>query len=168
MPGAASPIREAAALVATLLEQKLTLATAESLTAGLVSATVGQIPGASAVLRGGATTYATDSKAAVLGVEADLLREHGPVHPEVAAQMARGAARLFAADVAVATTGVAGPGPHGGHPAGSGYIAIHFGNARPDETIVEPFTVAGDRNEVRERVTALILRRTRSLLCLPR
>lgn len=168
-PGAAGqPGEEAPLLVAVLLARGLSVATAESLTGGLVSASLASVPGASGTLRGGAVTYATHSKAAVLGVDAELLERHGPVHPEVAAQMARGAAQLFGADVALATTGVAGPGPHGGHAAGTGFLAVHFGNTLPDETLVESFAVPGQRNQVRERVSALVMWRARALLCLPR
>lgn len=160
--------RAAARLVAALLARGLSVATAESLTGGLVSASIASVAGASGTLRGAAVTYATDTKASLLGVEPALLERHGPVHPEVAAQMARGAARVFAADVALATTGVAGPGPHDGHAPGTGFIALHFGNTLPDETRVEAFAVEGDRNEVRERVSALVLERAGALICLPR
>ena len=66
----------------------LTVATAESLTAGLVAATIADVPGASAVLRGGVVSYAVEVKASVLGVDAAWLAEHGPVDPRVAEEMA--------------------------------------------------------------------------------
>lgn len=101
-----------------------TLATAESLTAGLVCATLCDIPGASLVVRGGITAYATDVKQSVLGVPASRLRETGPVDGVVAEHMAKGASQVLSADVALATTGVAGPGPSDGHEAGTVYIAV--------------------------------------------
>src|SRR5699024_1528916 len=113
----------AALVVARLGGAGATLAVAESLTGGLLGAELVAVPGTSAVLRGGALTYATDSKASVLGVDPELLTAHGPVHPQVAVQMADGARSLFEADVALATTGVAGPGPADGHPAGTFYVA---------------------------------------------
>lgn len=89
----------------------LQLATAESLTAGQVVARLVDVPGASRCVAGGAACYALAAKTAVLGVDADLLARWGAVCPEVAVQMARGAARIYGADLAVSTTGVAGPGP---------------------------------------------------------
>lgn len=113
-----------ARLVETLTERGLTVATAESLTAGLVSAGIADVPGASAVLRGGAVTYATEAKAAVLGVDADLLAERGAVDPDVAEAMARGALNLFGTDIAVSTTGVAGPASQDGQPVGTVFIGL--------------------------------------------
>lgn len=102
----------------------LTLASCESLTAGLVSARIADVPGASAVLRGGLVTYATDLKESLAGVNPDRLAETGPVDGEVARQMAEGARRACGADLAVATTGVAGPDPVGEQEAGTVWIAV--------------------------------------------
>ena len=156
-----------AAVVAALRSAGLTVAVAESLTAGLVSARLADVPGASAVLRGGVVTYATDTKASVLGVDAALLAASGPVHPEVALQMARGARSLLRADVGVATTGVAGPGPQDGHPAGTVFVAVTCGDAaetdhhpRPEvETLerVEALSLAGERAQVRAASAAAAL-----------
>ncbi|WP_165218389.1 CinA family protein [Schaalia sp. ZJ1691] len=104
-------------------ERHETIATAESLTGGAVCARLVDIPGASAVVRGGICTYATDVKTQVLGVDAENLQRTGPVDAEVALDMARGVQRLLRASIGIATTGVAGPGPHDGHPAGTVYIA---------------------------------------------
>lgn len=87
------------------------LATAESLTAGAVVARLVDVPGASAVVAGGAACYSLEAKTRVLGVDADLLASTGAVTREVAAAMAEGALALYRAELAVATTGVAGPGP---------------------------------------------------------
>ena len=103
-------------------EQHLTIATAESLTAGLIAAGLADVPGASAVLVGGAVTYATDRKHTVLGVESDLLTARGAVDPDVARDMARGALTLFDADVAVSATGVAGPTEQDGKPVGTVFV----------------------------------------------
>lgn len=150
---------DVAAVIAGLTAAGLTVAVAESLTAGSVSAALADVPGASAVLRGGVVAYATDVKAAVLGVDAALLAEHGAVHPEVAAQMARGARRVLAAAVGVATTGVAGPTPQDGQPVGTVFVAVSSGNAseedrRPGPEVEGPERVvalhlAGDRAAVR-------------------
>ena len=113
----------AQSLVTRLTQTGLTIAAAESLTGGLVCSALVDVPGASAVLRGSVTAYATELKAQVLGVDAARLASVGPVDAQVAQEMADGAAQLLGADVAVATTGVAGPGPADGHKAGTVYIA---------------------------------------------
>ena len=103
----------------------LTLATAESCTAGLVAARIADIPGASDVLRGGAVTYCDAVKRRVLGVSEDTLRLHSAVSDPCAREMAVGARVLFEADMAVSLTGYAGPG--GGtldDPAGTVYIGL--------------------------------------------
>ena len=94
-------------LIADCRALGLTIATAESLTAGLVSSTLADVPGASAVLRGGAVTYATDTKHSVLGIDVELLT-HVVSEPVVQA-MAKAACALLQADLGLATTGVAGP-----------------------------------------------------------
>ena len=113
----------AEALVTRLSDSGLTIAAAESLTGGLVCSALVDVPGASAVLRGSVTAYATELKAQVLGVDDARLASVGPVDAQVAQEMADGVAQLLGADVAVATTGVAGPGPADGHEAGTVYIA---------------------------------------------
>lgn len=132
----------------------LTLAVAESLTGGLLGAELVSVPGASAVFRGGALTYATDCKASVLGVDAGLLAEHGPVHPQVAVQMADGARSLFGADLALATTGVAGPGPADGQPPGMFFVACTGAGRAP---AVRGHLLAGTRAVVRATVVQVAL-----------
>lgn len=119
-----APDATAARLVAELTRRGETLAFAESLTAGLASATVASVPGASAVLRGGVVTYATDLKHSLAGVDEELLATVGPVAAETAAAMAEGARRVCGADWAVALTGVAGPQPQDRHPVGEVFIGI--------------------------------------------
>lgn len=136
----------------------ITVGTAESLTAGAVSARLADVPGASVVLTGGVVVYATRLKHDLLGVDRRLLAEHGPVHPEVAVQMAIGCRRVLGCDLAVATTGVAGPGPADGHPAGTVHVALAW--ADPDDSGGEPQTqpltlhrllnLEGDRALVRQ------------------
>lgn len=141
----------AAELVETFSLKGLTIATGESLTAGLVSAGIADVPGASAVLRGGACTYATEIKAHVLGVSAELLAAHGAVDPEVARQMARGAARVFQADVGVATTGVAGPSEQDGKAVGTVFVATYRRECdeSPERYLVQEHHFDGSRDEVR-------------------
>lgn len=97
-------------VVLDLLKSKgLTLATAESCTGGLLSKRLTDIPGASSVFSGGVIAYSNDVKTAILGVDADLIREKGAVSAEVAIAMAEGAANRLNADIAVGITGIAGP-----------------------------------------------------------
>ena len=103
-------------------ERPVQVATAESLTGGDVGGAICTVPGASAYYRGGVISYAYEVKARVLGVDAQLLATEGAVNPEVAAQMAAGAARVCGADYAVSTTGVAGPDPADGQPVGTVFI----------------------------------------------
>src|SRR6266704_749499 len=95
--------------VALLRSRRQTLAVAESLTGGLLAATIVDVPGASRAFRGGLVVYATDLKASLAGVPADLLDARGPVDPDVAVELALGARRRCAADWGLSTTGVAGP-----------------------------------------------------------
>jgi nicotinamide-nucleotide amidase len=97
-------------VLARLRERGHTLALAESCTGGLLAARLTDVAGSSDVLRGGVVAYSNDSKQALLGVPAELLAAHGAVSEATAAAMAEGARSRFAADVAVATTGIAGPG----------------------------------------------------------
>ncbi|HVW91128.1 MAG TPA: CinA family protein [Devosia sp.] len=93
-----------------LREQKLTVATAESCTGGLVAGALTSIPGSSDVVTGGFITYANAAKIEMIGVPARLIRDFGAVSPQVARSMADGARNTAGVDVAVAITGIAGPG----------------------------------------------------------
>jgi nicotinamide-nucleotide amidase len=134
----------AADIVALLVERGLTIATGESLTAGLVSSTLADVPGCSAVLRGGVVAYQADIKATLLGVAAGTL-EQGVVSRAVAVAMAHGAARVMGADIGIGTTGVAGPEPHDGEPVGSVWIAAAgAGGVRSAH-----LALTGDRAQIR-------------------
>ncbi len=142
-----------ARVVGALIERGLTVAVAESLTGGLLVAELIRTPGASATVLGGVVAYNTELKHTLLGVEAALLAEYGPVHPEVAVQMAQGVRDALAvggapADVGVATTGVAGPDPQGGHPPGTAFIGI----ATADGARAMGVTLTGDRQVIRHGV----------------
>ncbi len=136
------------ALVHDLAAGGVAVATAESLTAGLVSAALADVPGSSRVLRGGVTAYATDLKATLLGVDASVLADGGPVQERVAVAMAAGAASRLGADVAVATTGVAGPGPSDGHAAGTVVVAVS-GPGPASQGRAVTISLPGDRAQVR-------------------
>jgi nicotinamide-nucleotide amidase len=111
-------------LIAALTERRETLAVAESLTGGLVAASLTDVPGSSRVFLGGLVTYATESKVALLGIDSGLIDRHGVCSQEVAEAMALAVRERFASTWGVATTGVAGPGPHQGIGAGEVWIAI--------------------------------------------
>lgn len=133
-------------VVSELVERGLTVAVAESLTGGALTAELVAVPGTSQVLRGGVVAYMPDVKAGVLGVDPALLAAGGPVQPQVAAQMAAGVRHLLGADSGVATTGVAGPGPDGDVPAGVVYVCATLGR----QTRVRRLRLAGTRGLVRE------------------
>ncbi|MFG1854750.1 CinA family nicotinamide mononucleotide deamidase-related protein [Actinomadura geliboluensis] len=119
-----------------LAERGATVAAAESLTGGLIGAELTAMPGSSATFAGGMVTYATETKHRLLGVPAELLAEHGAVHPDVAAAMAAGVRDALGATYGVAVTGVAGPEPQDGHPVGTVYIGVAGpGDSR---TVVSP------------------------------
>lgn len=149
---AADPARQ---LLTAALRARLTVAVAESLTGGRVAAALTAVPGASTVLRGSVTAYATDLKASLLGVDAGLLDRVGAVDGEVARQMALGVRRVCGADVGVATTGVAGPSEQDGKPVGTVYVAVV--GPDPDLALVAPARFAGDRAEVQAAATRLAL-----------
>lgn len=111
-------------LIHTLAARHLTVATAESLTGGLLAALLTETPGSSAVFRGGIVCYATDLKASLVGVDSPLLDRVGAVHSEVAEQLAAGAARSCEADIGLGVTGVAGPDPQDDQPVGTVFVAI--------------------------------------------
>jgi len=131
------------------------LAVAESLTGGLLAAAIVDVPGASAVFRGGLVVYATDLKESLAGVPAALLAARGPVDPEVALALAEGARARCGADWGLATTGVAGPDPQGGVPVGTVYVAV--AGPEPPVTRVRSLVAAGDRAAVRRAAVAAAL-----------
>jgi nicotinamide-nucleotide amidase len=140
--------------VHTCRDLGLSVATAESLTGGLVCGALTAVPGASLVVRGAVVAYATDRKSALLGVPETLLAERGAVDAEVAAAMAEGVRRVMAADVGVATTGVAGPDPQDGHEVGTVFVAV----SGPGIDVVERLALGGDRAAIREATVAAALR----------
>jgi nicotinamide-nucleotide amidase len=139
----------------------LTLATAESCTGGMVATRITAVPGASDVFVGSVVAYANQVKQADLGVPAELVEEHGAVSAEVAAAMAAGVRKRLGADVAVAVTGVAGPG--GGTPDKPvGLVFAHAGG--PDGELAVRTELPGDREMIRGRATAASLHLVRRLL----
>ena len=152
----------AAVVLDALRDRGMTLAVAESLTGGALSAAIVAVPGASDVLNGTVVAYATPVKSSLLGVDPELLAASGPVDPDVARQMATGARMALAvdgrpADAGVATTGVAGPTPQGGQPVGTVYVGVSVG----ERLLSRRFLLPGDRAAIRaatvEAALALLL-----------
>lgn len=146
-PGDGDPT---ARLIARLASRGVTVAVAESLTGGLLIAELIRPAGASAVVLGGVVAYSTELKHTLLGVDSALLAEHGPVHPEVARQLARNVRDRLAvggrvADLGIATTGVAGPDPQGGQRPGSVFLGLSFGG----DTLVRELFLSGSRDDIR-------------------
>jgi nicotinamide-nucleotide amidase len=144
----------AEAVVELLRAGRLTVATAESLTGGLLCGALTDVPGASTVVRGAVVAYATDVKETVLGVGADVLASSGgAVQGEVAAQMALGVCRVVGSDVGVATTGVAGPEPQDGQPVGTVFVGV----AVRGSVEVSQLRLGGSRSEIRAATVAKAL-----------
>lgn len=144
-----------AQLVHSATEVDITIAIAESLTAGALAATIADTPGASAVLRGGFVVYATELKATLAGVDEELLRERGPVDPDVARQLAQGARERCGADLGIGLTGVAGPDPQNGHPVGEVYLGV----ASPSGVRSEKLALADEEDVSREAIRLLTVQR---------
>ncbi|MGC5017773.1 CinA family protein [Micromonospora sp. DT47] len=144
----------AAAVVHRLHERGQTLATVESLTGGLLSASIVEIAGVTGIFRGGLVTYATELKSALAGVPEGLLAERGPVDPDVAVALAEGGRRRCGADWGLATTGVAGPEPQDGKPVGLVYVAA----AGPHGAVVRQLDLDGGRDHIRAAAVIEALR----------
>jgi nicotinamide-nucleotide amidase len=147
--------------VATLLRGRR-IGLAESCTGGLLAARLSEQPGASEYLTGGVVSYADQSKVELLGVEAELIDEHGAVSPQVARAMADGALKRFGADVACAITGIAGPG--GGTKAKPvGHVCWCVVDAA-GAVLAREVVMPGDRAEIRDRATTVAMQMLRRLL----
>jgi nicotinamide-nucleotide amidase len=142
-------------------EQGLSLATAESCTGGMVAERLTSVPGSSQVFVGAVVAYADEVKASELGVADELLERHGAVSAEVAAAMAAGARERLRADVAVAVTGIAGPGG-GSEDKPVGLVYLHA--EAPTGSRSADFVFPGDRDGIRRRAAVTALHLVRRLL----
>jgi len=144
----------ATATVARASNRGLSVACAESCTGGLVGAAITDVPGSSSVFLGSAVCYSNGAKHSILGVGRELIETHGAVSGECALEMARGARRVFGADLAVAVTGIAGPdGGTAGKPVGT----VWFGVSGPEGERAFLRNLAGDRPHIRRWSTAIAL-----------
>jgi nicotinamide-nucleotide amidase len=142
------------AVVRLLETRRLSVSAAESVTCGLVAARLGRVPGVSGSFRGGVVAYQNEAKIDLLGVPADLIREHGAVSPQVAEAMAVGCRERLGTDLAVSTTGIAGPtGATPTKPVGLVYVAL----AHPGGVRSMPYNWSGTRAEVQSRAARLAL-----------
>ncbi|QDP97207.1 CinA family protein [Microlunatus elymi] len=153
-------------LIELLIGRDETVATAESLTGGLIGATLTGVPGSSEAYRGGVVSYATDLKASLAGVRQSTLAEHGAVSQLTAVEMALGVASRCDTTWGIAVTGVAGPDPQEGHPPGTVFVAVGHqpGEAGWDDpagdsvVCVRELALTGSRAVIREQTVAAALR----------
>lgn len=136
---------EAGRLLEQLADRGWSLGSAESLTGGLLAATIVSVPGASDVFAGSVVAYDPAVKVSCLHVDPGLIERVGTVDEDVAVAMATGARRVLGVDLALATTGVAGPGPSEGHPAGTVWLAC----ATPTGVCTRLLALSGERAAVR-------------------
>jgi PncC family amidohydrolase len=130
------------------------IATAESITGGLICALLTEVPGSSEYVRGGIVAYTEATKMSLLSVPWDLLQKHGAVSAECARWMASHVRARLKAQVGVATTGYAGPtGGEPDKPIGTVFIAV----STPEKTVVERYQLRGTRRQIRERAAHLAL-----------
>ena len=143
-----------AAVLQLLDENKLTLATAESLTGGMLTSRLINVPGASEVIKTGFITYSNKSKRKYLGVKRSTLEKHGAVSEQCAKEMVKGCAAATKADAAISLTGIAGPdGGSEEKPVGLTYIGVSvLGSIK-----VKKFVFSGEREKIRESATATAL-----------
>lgn len=158
---ASEPLRMARQLLDKARVQQLRIATAESCTGGLVAALLTEIPGSSDVVERGFVVYSNSAKTGMLGIPVDLIEDHGAVSEQVARAMAEGAVRHSTAQLAVAVTGVAGPG---GGSAEKPVGLVHIAAAREGSITLHERHLFGDigRHEIRiasvQAVLQLLLR----------
>ena len=144
----------AKAIKEALIERGEMMATAESLTGGLVASHIVDIPGSSAILAGGIVAYQNEIKEALLGVPHQVLEEKGAVSAETVKAMAEGARKKFGCEWAIATSGIAGPtGAEPGKPVGTVWMAV--ANSLQNEAFCKIFE--GNRTQVREKSVLCVM-----------
>jgi nicotinamide-nucleotide amidase len=145
---------DVAALLDRFRRAAATIAVAESLTGGLVTAALTDVAGASVTVRGGLVVYATDLKATLANVPQRLLAERGPVDGDVALALARGVRARLRATVGLGVTGVAGPDAQDGVAVGTVFLAV----SGPERETLAERQFQGGRAEIREQTVAVALR----------
>lgn len=140
-------------LVEILIEKKLTLSVAESLTAGLLASKIAEVSGVSKVFKGGVVAYQNQIKSDVLGLRQETLEKYGAVSQETVIEMAAGVGKKFNTSVAIATSGIAGPNPAEGKPVGLVFIGVWADG----ETWVEHLQLTGGREMIRQATCGLAI-----------
>jgi nicotinamide-nucleotide amidase len=150
----------ASSLIKKLQENNLTIAVAESLTGGLVAASLTEIPGASQVFKGSITAYADEIKQNVLNVNKETILKFTSISEQVALEMAINVRTIMKSDIGISTTGVAGPEKSAGFAPGLVFVAISIG----DHNMCQKLEITGDRSKIRNQTVQEILQLTLSRL----
>ena len=132
-------------VVEKLKAKKLTIATAESVTAGLVSSHLAEIEGTSKILKGAIVAYQNEVKENILKIDSEIIDKHSSVSREVATLMAENVRKILKADIGVATTGVAGPAPLGDNKIGTVFVAF----SSLEHNMCLELNLTGDRQTIR-------------------
>lgn len=149
-------------LVRYLIEKKLTVTTAESFTGGLIASSLIDVSGVSEVLKEAYITYSEEAKERLVGVRPETLEAYTVYSAEVASEMATGAARVTGADLALSSTGIAGPdGGSEKFPVGLGFLAVYF----QGKTTTIRRVFHGDRAEIRRAATDAALELAFTVVC---
>jgi len=150
----------ASSLIKKLQENNLTIAVAESLTGGLVAASLTEIPGASKVFKGSITAYADEIKQNILNVKDETITNFTSISEQVALEMAINVRKIMKSDIGISTTGVAGPEKSAGFAPGLVFVAISIG----DHNMCQKLEITGDRSKIRNQTVHEILQLTLSRL----
>ena len=139
-------------VVKKLIKQKLTIATAESITGGLIAKMITDVPGSSEILKESFVTYAIEAKVNILGVEKSTIDKFGVVSAEVAKDMLAKLKMITGRDICISTTGNAGPTVCDDKPVGRVYVGINY----LDEVKVLELNLEGSREEIRGKTADTI------------
>lgn len=139
-------------VVKKLISTKTTISTAESITGGLISKIITDVPGSSDVLKESFVVYSNEAKITILGVGVDLIEKYGVVSAEVAKDMCLKLKQLTGRDICISTTGNAGPTVCDNKPVGRVYVGINY----LDEIKVHELNLVGNRNDIREKTAKFI------------
>ena len=150
----------ASILIKKLQEKNLTISVAESLTGGLVAASLTEIPGASKVFKGSITAYVDEIKQSVLNVKEETITKFTSISEQVALEMAINVRTIMKSDIGISTTGVAGPEKSAGFAPGLVFVAISIG----DHNMCQKLEITGDRSKIRNQTVHEILQLTLSRL----
>ena len=150
----------ASSLIKKLQEKNLTIAVAESLTGGLIAASLTEIPGASSVFKGSITAYIDEVKQSVLNVKSETITNFTSISEQVALEMAVNVRKIMKSDIGISATGVAGPEKSAVFLPGLVFVAISIG----DHNMCQKLELTGDRTQIRNQTVQEILELTLSRL----